>query len=364
MANSDVIGLDTESNGRHHYPEQLCLVQIATRHRIYVIDTISISDITSLAEILSDVRVVKVIHESAYDLLCLDRRCGLRIHPIFDTAVAARITGIARFGLASVIESVLGIRFEKNTRLQKADWGIRPLSTEALQYAANDVRHLIDLRNGLVRQLTELGRMHWITEECSRLEDIRYRAPDIENAYLTVKGARKLEPQNLAVLQTLFEFRDEEAMRQCRPPYQILSEETLLYLASNPTVDLSKIPGLGNWGIAQFGKTLRQAIKSGLSAPPIHINLKSYEFLNEDEMQKLKAIREEQFERLVKLKAWRLKIGTSLSVSPFLLWPTASLERLSMDPESLNSELMCGDIRRWQKERFGESLRIQLRSLS
>lgn len=364
MANSLVIGLDTESNSRHRYPEQLCLVQIATEHRIYIIDIISISDVTSLAEILLNGRVVKVIHESAYDILSLNRHCGLRINNIFDTAVAARVTGIPKYGLASVIESVLKIHFEKNTRLQKADWGIRPFSKEALQYAANDVRHLIALRNSLIKQLTMLGRMHWLMEECTRLEDIRYQTPDMENAFLTIKDARKMDPHSLALLKTLFLFREQEAMRQHRPPYQIFSEETLVYLTNNPTADLLKTPGLGKYGITRFGQTLRQAINKGLSAPPIHTNSRFDENMSEDELQKLKERREKQAERLVNLKAWRAKIGTSLSVDPSLIWPTASLERLSREPESLNSELVSDDVRRWQRENFADSLRIQLRSVT
>jgi len=51
MLGSRDIALDTESNSFHHYPEQLCLIQIATRQRIYIIDTIVLKELDSLKEV-------------------------------------------------------------------------------------------------------------------------------------------------------------------------------------------------------------------------------------------------------------------------------------------------------------------------
>ena len=94
MAGSRAIALDTESNSFHHYPEQLCLIQIATRHKVYIIDTIALDDLTPLSDVLSDVSIKKVVHAADYDVRSLDRHCGLHIHNLFDTSIAAHFTGI------------------------------------------------------------------------------------------------------------------------------------------------------------------------------------------------------------------------------------------------------------------------------
>jgi ribonuclease D len=364
IADSRAIALDIESNSRHRYPEQLCLIQIATLHKVYILDTLLMREIAPLKDVLSDVSITKVIHGADYDIRSLDRHYGFHVRNIYDTTIAARFTGIIKFGLAALIEDLLGITISKSKRLQQADWGRRPLTTEALEYAATDVRHLLALRKILNQRLHALERTTWVAEECSRLEKVRHIAPDLETAYLSVKGANKLDGNSLAILKTLFMFRDREALRQHRPLYFIIPDATLIYLATNPAAALSEIPGLGQTGLKRFGRDLQQAIKNGLAAPPIHRTPPiTTEHMSEDELQRLKFIREEQDQRLKRLKAWRASIGTSLSLDPSLLWPTVSFERLSKDPDTFNVELTSSDIRRWQRDRFASSLSVLLESL-
>ncbi|MDP6824751.1 MAG: ribonuclease D, partial [Dehalococcoidales bacterium] len=123
LVGSHAIALDTESNSFHHYPEQLCLIQIASRHKGYIIDTISLYDLSPLRDILRDVSIKKVVHAADYDIRSLDRHCGLRIHNLFDTSIAARFIGITQFGLAALTRDLLGINISKSKRLQRADWG-------------------------------------------------------------------------------------------------------------------------------------------------------------------------------------------------------------------------------------------------
>ena len=352
MLGSQDIALDTESNSFHRYPEQLCLIQIATRHRVYVIDTIVLKDIASLKEVL-DASITKVVHGADYDIRSLDQHYGFRIRNLYDTNIAARFAGLTRVGLAALIEDLLGITIPKNKRLQRADWGQRPLSTKALDYAAADVRHLFALRETLAQRLQALGRTEWVTEECSRLEEVRYAAPNLETAYLSVKGARDLDGRGLAILRSLFLFREEEARHQRRPPFFIIPDTAMITLSTSPTVPFSEIPGLGQTGLQRFGRGLQQALREGLAAPPIR---RPPPMTN-------KRMSREQVQRLGRLKAWRVSLGTTLSLDPSLLWPTASLERLAKAPNMLDSELTSSDIRRWQRDRFTAALSAYLESL-
>src|SRR3989338_6944960 len=208
LDHSPVIALDTESNSRHRYPEQLCLIQIASVDTIYIIDTISIGDLSPIRDILADSSVKKVIHSADYDIRCLDRHSGLRIGNLSDPSIAARFSGIAQFGLAHLTKDLLNIAIDKSERIQKSDWGRRPLSAEAIDYAANDVRYLIVLQQALDEKLRILGREEWVAEEYGRIELVRYSEPDLETAYLSVKGSKDLNGQQLAIFQKLFLFRE------------------------------------------------------------------------------------------------------------------------------------------------------------
>lgn len=346
LVGTHLIALDTESNSFHHYPEQLCLIQIATRHKIYIIDTISLHDLAPLGDILADISIKKVIHSADYDIRSLDRHSGLRIRNVFDTSIAARFTGITQLGLEALTRDLLGITINKSKRLQRSDWGRRPLSAEALEYAATDVRHLIAVKEILDQQLRTLGRETWVDEECTRIEEVRYAAPNPETAYLYVKGSKNLDGRELAVLQSLVLFREEAARRQHRPPFFVLPDATLVLLATNPQADLSEVPGLGQTGLKRFGQGLQQALHNGMTAPPIH----------RPPRRKFVRASEEEVKRLSQLKEWRTSLGSSLSLDPSLLWPLGSLERLARAPDTLSVELTSDSIRRWQRDVVAPSL--------
>jgi len=348
------IALDTESNSFHHYPEQLCLIQIASHHNVYVIDTISLENLTPLRDVLSNVSIKKIIHGADYDIRSLDRHYGLHINNLFDTSIAARFTGITQFGLAALTKDLLGITINKSKRLQRTDWGRRPLSAEALEYAATDVRYLFTLREILDKRLQSLGRAAWVDEECARIKDVRYTSPNMETAYLSIKGAKDLDGRGLAVLQSLFIFREAESRRQHKPPFFVLPNATLIFLANNPKSALSEVPGLGQTGLKRFGPDLQQALHNGMTSPPIR------------RPQNVRAIRasKEQAHRLIHLKEWRKRFGSSLSLDPSHLWPLTSLERLARAPNTLSDELISEDIRHWQRDVVADSLQACLESFA
>ena len=350
MANARAIAVDTEANSRYRYPEKLCLIQLATLNRIFIIDTILLREISSLKDIFHDASIIKVFHTADYDIRSLNWHFGFKIRGVFDTAIAAQFIGIKQFGLANLLKDLLGIAIEKSTRLQKADWGKRPLSTEALEYAANDVRYLLQLREFLNVKLRELGRIAWVTEECNRLEELRYEPKDPNTTYLSVKGAGKLDGTSLSILKVLFLFREKVALRQRRPPQYIMPDSTLVRLAENPKSDLSKTPGLGQAKLNQFGMGLQRALTKGMAKPPIY-------------REKSENMGAKEQERLKRLKTWRASISASLSLDSSFIWPTVSLERLSKDSNTLDIELKSGDIRQWQRQHFTSSLSVIFNSL-
>ncbi len=347
------IALDTESNSFFRYPEQLCLIQIATHHKLYVIDTIVLKEIASLKEVLADASIIKVIHGADYDIRSLDRHYRFRVRNLYDTNIAARFAGLTRVGLAALIEDLMGITIPKSKRLQRADWGRRPLSAEAIDYAATDVRYLFALRETLAERLQAMGRTNWVAEECARLEGVRYTPPNPETAYLSVKGAGDMDGRGLAILRSLFLFREGEARRQHRPPFYVVPDTILVSLSMNPPGALSNVPGLGQAGLQRIRLGLEQALGDGLAAPLI----RRPPPMTDERMSR------EQVMRFGRLKAWRISLGTTLSLDPSLLWPMASLERLAKAPGTFCVELNSADIRRWQRDRFASALRTYMESL-
>ena len=349
-----VIGFDLESNGFFRYPERICLVQISNSAGAFLIDPLAISDLAPLGEILADADVETVLHAGSYDILSLDRDWGFRVERLFDTSIAAAFAGQSRLGLASVLDAVLGVAIPKEKKLQRSDWTRRPLTDEALAYAAEDVRHLLDLRHTLGRTLRRLGRTEWVEEECRRLAATRYEPPVPEMSVFNVKGWRDLDGRGLAILKALVDYRELHAIRMGRPHFRVIPDMALVTLAAEPDADLRGVRGLGRFGRGRLAAGIRKAIAKGrTSQPPSRPTQPPSRHLSRSE-------RVDADRRLTKLKAWRVQHGKRLSLDPALLWPTKSLQRLARDVDDLDAELRDPDIRHWQRAEFEDSIRKAL----
>ena len=185
-----------------------------------------------LGEVLANPGVETVLHSGDHDIRSLDRDWGFHVGNLFDTSIAAAFVGSERLGLASTLQDFLEVTIPKEKNIQRSDWSVRPLSDEALAYAAGDVRHLFGLRERLVARLRALDRIHWVREECDRLAEIRYNPPDPELAVFAVRGSRELDGSGLAILKALMEYRERHALRLGRPHFRVIPDGTLVSLAA------------------------------------------------------------------------------------------------------------------------------------
>ena len=353
------VAVDIESNGFFRYNERVCLVQLASTESAFLIDPLALDDVGPLGDLLGDRSVEKVFHAADYDLRSFDRDWGFRVRNIFDTSIAAAFVGSKQLSLQHAVKEHAGVELAKSRKLQLSDWTKRPLSHEALSYAANDVLHLLDVREAQSARLKKLSRLQWVKEEFTRLENVRHTPPDHESAFLSIKGSHELDGRGLAVLRSLFQFRKQEARRLDRPFFKVIQDSALVRLSSDPTANLSTVKGLGRFGHPPADRGLKRAIAEGLRSRPV-TRPKPTRSRDErwcpEERQKART-------RFRSLKAWRSHLGEELELDPSLLWPTVSLDRLARRPCSLHSELVSPEVRSWQKQEFGNALRIVLESL-
>jgi len=115
------LALDTEADSFHHYFEKVCLIQIATEDRVFLVDPLvpaSTLDLSPLMERLST-RLL-LLHGADYDLRLLNRTYGFRASAIFDTMIAAQLLGEPEIGLAALLGKHMGVTLDKTN--QRADW--------------------------------------------------------------------------------------------------------------------------------------------------------------------------------------------------------------------------------------------------
>jgi len=319
-----------------------------------------VEDMSPLGDVLSDASVTKILHSGDYDIRSLHRDYGFQFENVFDTSIAGGFLGSKRLGLDAILKEFLDVEVKKDKKLQRSDWTDRPLSKEALAYAADDVRYLGEARQKMLARMEEKGRSAWAEEECGRLSSVRFEPRDEETAFLRVKGSKDLDGRGLAILRSLYDFREDEAIGKDRPPFKIVSDSVLVAIAREPDDEYSKIKGIGWWGRSEIRKRLNKVVAEAKTGEPVlrpRNETRRGPHLSHHE-------REMANQRLKDLKQWRKSLGQTLELDPSLLWPTASLSRLARFPEDLQAEFDEPEVRKWQVKEFAENLACCLKELS
>lgn len=273
------LAIDTEFMGEGRYRTLLCLVQVAVPGPDGDLDDVTIEvadpldqslDPSPLAAALADPSVEIVMHAARQDVALLRRTWHTEITALFDTQLAAGFAGLrAQMGYEPMLAEVLGVRLGKSASFTR--WDARPLSEEQVEYARDDVRHLLRLAHFLQERLEARGRLEWAREECRALEQASdVREPDAIFARLPrVSG---LDPRARAVARELVGWREEAARSADRPIASILNDAALVEVAKRKPRDteaLRQIRGMNEGTLRRRGKAVLEAVERGRERPPL-----------------------------------------------------------------------------------------------
>lgn len=325
LSRASALAVDTEADSFYHYFHKCCLIQVSDGETAYLIDPLALKRLEPLGETLGSKRIVTVLHAAEQDVLYLRRDFGFHVEPLFDTMIAAQLLGKTGIGLASLLLSYFEVRLDKGS--QRDDWSRRPLTDRQKTYAAEDVRHLIRLRDVLRAELEALGRLTWAEEEFG-LVARRAWEPRVFDPVMfwNVRGSRDLSPREAAVLRELFAMRDRRAVEADLSPFRIISDEALLALAKKkPQLgdDLGGIRGVTPLVRRRIGDEILAAVQAGLLVPETDLPAPP-------RGQARGNRRSAAFQaRLERLRDWRKARAASLGLDPGVLFPQSTLEALA-----------------------------------
>ena len=270
------IALDTEFLREKTYYPKFCLLQIATLDWVACVDPIALPDLNTLFDAIYNPAIVKVFHSCRQDLEIFFQITGKLPEPIFDTQIAAPLLGFQdNPGYAMLVSSFLNINLSKaHTR---ADWSKRPLSTDEIDYAADDVIYLCQIYQIMTQKLTELGRIDWLTQDFAELSNPAHYQVQPEKAWLRIKGQNKLTGRQLSIIQTVAEWREKTAQAEDRPKNWLLRDELLFDIAKlqpETVTDLAAVRGINERAVQRYGKELCQLITVAKNRPPIALTIK------------------------------------------------------------------------------------------
>ncbi len=264
------MGLDTEFLREKTYFARLCLAQVATPERIFLIDPTRGLDVSPLADLLADPAIETVVHAGWQDLQLFYQRTGCVPRNVFDVQLAAGFAGLsASLAYGRLVQELTGVELEKGEAY--TDWCRRPLTDKQLRYAADDVRYLLPAADEVKARLAKLGRTEWPAEEMRYLETPEAYAAD-EEVWRKVAGQGTLSPRQAAILRELAHWREDAAARRDLPRGWLIKDATLVEIARRSpasVAELKSIRGIDAREAERSGPDILDAIQRGHEAPPI-----------------------------------------------------------------------------------------------
>lgn len=224
------VDFEGESN-LHRYGLHLCLVQISDGSKIYIIDPMPELDVYPLKEIFEDGSITKIMCACDFDVKLLKETKGFGLINICDLHYGAKALGIEKLSLQNITEHFLGIELSKSRKKQKSNWNNRPLKESMIDYAADDVRYLIELKEVIVGMLKINGKWDDFVEKCKTLEELEL--PKDKPPHLSVKGVGMLNRDQRYIFKNIFYAREFVAQRIDRPVYQVIPNAELLKISRN-----------------------------------------------------------------------------------------------------------------------------------
>ncbi len=233
ISNSPIIGIDTEYDSFRSFREKLCLIQIKTSKKTYLLDPLAGIDLSALKKSVANPRIVKVLHAGDNDIRILSRDYTFQFYNIFDTQKAASLLGSKYLSLSAVIEQFLGKNLEKTKKMQRSQWELRPLTDEQIRYAIQDTEFLFDLYGKLKEEL----KRHGLEQEAIKafeeeVRSARWTEKRLDpNGYRRIQGFEELNRTQRNRLRALYQWRFQKARQMNMALFMVLSDQGLLDLA-------------------------------------------------------------------------------------------------------------------------------------
>jgi len=227
-----IIALDIEAESNlHAYGEKLCLTQIFDGVNNIIIDPFKIDNDT-LKLLFENTNILKVMYDAGSDLSLLKNTADIEIKSILDLRPAAELLNYEKKDLHSVIAFELGIFLEKKRKYQKYNWVRRPVSEHAVDYALNDVMHLLALKDIILAKLFAKKLLEPFLLKNLQIQNKDYTR-DPEDKYRKINGYSRLQKDEKSVFRRVFDIRDKYAELYNIPPHNVIHKADLIVIVKD-----------------------------------------------------------------------------------------------------------------------------------
>ncbi|MHB0955566.1 MAG: ribonuclease D [Pirellulaceae bacterium] len=271
MADAPLIAFDTEFVSEDRYYPELCLVQVAAKGQLAIIDPLAVTNLDPFWQLVASGGHTTVVHAGREEFRFCRRASGARPANLFDIQIASGLIGLdypAAYG--TLLQKLLGESLGKGET--RTNWRRRPLSKRQLEYALQDVIYLEPLYDRIGAQLDAMGRRHWLEDELVAWQD-QMEQEETTERWRRVSGISGLSRRQLAILHELWRWRDTQARSRDIPPRQVLRDDLMLELARRASDDEQRIRAVRGMDWRKLQRSIPEiaaCIAQGLNLPEEH----------------------------------------------------------------------------------------------
>ena len=350
ISSTNTIGLDTEFVRIRTYYPKLCLVQISSNLGTGCIDCLQGNNLKKVWQLIFNPKRLKIVHSARQDLEILFLIKNQIPENIFDTQIGAALLGYPpQVGIKQLLKDELNIVISKTET--RSDWSKRPLDLKQIEYALEDVNHLLNLHNSLEKKLKEKERYRWAMEDSSRILTNEKELFNPDSAWKRIPGIKNLKNKNQYLAVKLATWREKTAIQMDLPRQWLLSDKSLIETAKKELVSLTRLESIGiknrylkKSQLKQISKLVQQHKENiervGKLKPKFNKNYKIHSDPN-------------LLEKLSKIISVKAK---ELNIFPEVL--AGKKDLLALNQKNSNSKLLTG----WRKKAIGAELNELLKN--
>jgi ribonuclease D len=257
LLNAKELAIDLEHHDYLTYQGFTCLMQISTRTEDFIIDTLKLrKELFVLNQVFANPQIVKVLHGSDFDVIWLQRDFGLYIVGLFDTYQACKLLNTDQKSLAYLLKNKTEAQFEADKKYQLADWRIRPLTKEMINYARADTHYLLEIYDNMKTELLENTQpnhpsqiytvLDWSAEVALKkheksIIDFEFGLGPNGWSKILKKFNVPLAPRQVEAFKYLHRWRDMIARQQDDSVRYVLPDHLLIKFATNMPTSTSDV---------------------------------------------------------------------------------------------------------------------------
>lgn len=233
------LAIDLEHHSYRTYQGMTCLIQVTTTEGgDFIIDALAIREhIHKLNLAFTDPKKIKVFHGAEHDVIWLQRDFGVYLVGMFDTHQAAMVLRLPGLSLKYLLMRYCQVN--SNKKYQLADWRMRPLPAELIEYARMDTHYLLYIWRQMKIELTkdeQTQNLVNVFENSRQICGATYNKEvmtETSHIPLYVRSKKQFNSQQMAALKMLFKWRDSQARALDESTTYLLPNHMLLALAEN-----------------------------------------------------------------------------------------------------------------------------------